>query len=671
MATAVGGVGIWEYDIPNNNLIWDDQMLRLYGITADQFGGAYEVWRSGVHPDDRERGDAEIQMALRGEKDFNTEFRVVWPDGSVHNICAKAVVQYDDTRQPVLMIGTNWDITEEKKAEHHLLSINQLLQETSAYAKQMASAAEAASIAKSEFLANMSHEIRTPMNGVIGITGLLQDTTLTEEQQRYTNIIRSSGESLLGVINGILDFSKIEAHKLELEILEFDLMTLLEDFAATLAIGAQEKGLEFSCAVDPATPTLLSGDPGRLRQIITNLTGNAIKFTTQGEVSVSVVPVEEREDQVVLRFSVRDTGIGIPQDKIALLFNKFNQVDASTTRQYGGTGLGLVISKQLAKLMGGEIGVESKEGQGSEFWFTVQLAKRPGTERQDSLPLPNLENVQPIITRHKVKESLNLLVHQQARILVVEDNITNQLVALGMLKKLGFMADAVANGAEAVKILETVPYDLVFMDVQLPVMDGFEATRCIRSPQSQVLDHLIRIIAMTAHAMKGDQEKCLEVGMDDYLSKPIDSKALVCILEKWLPHTQTNRVQAQNLQAAETTDTPVMSEVEPLIFDRPNMLARLGGDEVVVKIALSSTLSDVPTLIRQLKEHYQNGDIEAVHMLAHNIRGNAAAVGGDRLAAVARLLENHAKKGTLADFDRLIVDLEKCFEQLKAAIEEP
>ncbi|MHB8773217.1 MAG: response regulator [Syntrophales bacterium] len=691
------------------------------------------------------------------------------------------------------------NITDRKQAEEELRRMNAALESQTRIANELAAKAQEASVAKSEFLANMSHEIRTPMNGVIGMTGLLLDTGLTDEQRHFAETVRTSSEWLLRVVNDILDFSKIEAGKLDMEIMDFDLQSLLEDFAAGLALRAQDKGLELFCLADPGVPMLLRGDPGRLRQILTNLAGNAVKFTHAGEVAIRVTAEAETDTEVLLRFSVRDTGIGIPREKIGLLFDKFTQADASTTRKYGGTGLGLAISKQLAELMGGTVGVASEEGKGSEFWFTVRLAKQTKAAPREISPPANLRGVRVLIvddnvtsreilaahtgswgmraaetsdgpaalrallraiaegdpfsiaiidmqmpdmdgktlgaairaderlagtrmvmltslgtrgdarqfeeigfaaylnkptrheelknvlslvladqgaaqlktrnimTRHSARELMNLFAGSRTRILVAEDNITNQQVALGILKNLGLRADAVADGAEAIKALEAIPYDLVMMDVQMPVMDGLEATRQIRNPHSAVRNHAVPIIAITAHAMQGDREKYLQAGMNDYIAKPVNPQALAVTLERWLPARQTAGGQAPEERRPEARYAGAPLSPLPL-WDRPGMLDRMMGDEDLARTILECFLADIPDQIGSLRASLEAGDAAAAERQAHAIKGAAANIGGERLRQTALTVETAAGAGALPDARAGMAELERQFSLLREAL---
>ena len=721
------------------------------------------------------------------------EEKETWPDGHVTWASTTKLPRIDPDGHVLGTFGISRDITARKLADAELAVTYQRLEAAIAEATEKTLQAELANSAKSEFLANMSHEIRTPMNGVIGMIGLLLDTELEDDQRHYAEAVRASGESLLEILNDILDFSKIEAGSVELETVDFDLRVLLDDFATLPAVRAQAKGLEFICAVAPDVPAYLAGDPGRLRQVLLNLAGNAVKFTERGEIAVRAGLVEETDTSAVVRFSVKDTGIGIAPEKHGLLFQKFTQADASTTRRYGGTGLGLAISKRLVELMGGEIVLVSEEGRGSEFSFTVRLAKQAESERivvsydeilgahilvvddnatnrevvsaqlrawggrpqeatdgpsalvalrsaRDAgdpfaaaildMQMPDMDGAdvaraikadatlkqtrlvlmtsvgqrgdarqmeeigfsaylvkparqsdlfdslsavlaqsaispakQRIVTRHVVREMRRGAV----RILLAEDNITNQQVAVGILKKLGLHADAVVDGVEAIASLETLPYDLVLMDVQMPEMDGFEATRRIRDPGSAVLNHRIPIVAMTAHAMQGDRERCLEAGMDDYITKPISPQALAEVLDRWLPRDYAVPAAHGPMEAGAGRS---WTSTDALVFDRAGLMIRLMDDEVLVRVVVDGFLEDAPRQIEALKVCLAAGDASGAIRQAHTIRGASATVGGDALSAVAQQMEKVATSGDLEAVRDHLPDLEYEFGRMHAAMRE-
>ncbi len=536
-------------DKDGNVISWNHAMEAMTGIEAKEMlgKGNYEY----ALPLYGQRRPILIDLVLKKQEEVEKDYSNIERSGAIligealtpslkgrpTYLHGTAAALYDSKGNIVGAIESICDITERKRAEETLQQANRDLEIAVDKARK-------ATDAKSEFLANMSHEIRTPLNGIIGMIGLLMDTKLSAEQREYAQIAHISSETLLALINDILDLSKIEARKLELEMKDFDLGSLLKDTKDLLTIDAHEKGLDLVCMLDPRVPLRLRGDAGRLRQVLVNLGGNAVKFTAAGKIAIRVSLVGEDEGNASIRFSISDTGIGIPADRQDILFTPFTQVDSSTTRKYGGTGLGLAISKQLVELMGGRIGVDSQERKGSTFWFTAVFKKqRSGTGQAsaDEKPREIEGNGEDVSVGVSVCEPAQCIqpdkegIRRSIRILVVEDNPVNQKVAKIMLRKMGLRADVVANGKEALNALRSGPYDIVLMDCQMPEMDGFEATRLIRQEGSNVQDPSIPIIAMTASAMEGDREKCIQAGMSDFIGKPVQQRELAEKLSRWLP----------------------------------------------------------------------------------------------------------------------------------------
>ncbi len=475
--------------------------LQLFGYAPEDLLAGLNILQV-VATEDKEMVDRDVKLALSGIPQVH-EYRLQKKDGSTFPAIAYSIPIVRKGKTEGIK-GIFLDISERKRTEEEL--------------KSAMEAAQAAARAKSDFLANMSHEIRTPMNAVIGMTSLLSETNLNKDQMEYLETIRTSGHALLAIINDILDFSKIERGMIELEYKPIHIQDCIKEALSLISSQASEKGLKLHYKPEGYIPETIVGDAARIRQVLVNLLSNAVKFTEEGNIEVQALASELSEDSYELHISVRDTGIGISQETSARLFQPFSQADASTSRKYGGTGLGLAISKRLVELMGGRIWVESKEGKGSTFHFTIQV------NVSDSPP----ETLKPTLA---CKDKLREKEARDLHILLAEDNLINQRIAILMLRKLGYIADSVANGIEVIDALDKQKYDLILMDVQMPEMDGLEATREIRKrwPSDGP-----RIVALTAHAIEGDKEKCLEAGMDDYLCKPISLESLKAALEHFL-----------------------------------------------------------------------------------------------------------------------------------------
>jgi two-component system, sensor histidine kinase and response regulator len=775
--------GPWEFDVGTDSYWLAPHFLKVCGY-GPELVPTRAAMKALIHPEDVAAQQAAFQRCLEGHGPYDIEFRVRQSDGGYRWFRSRGICEFDENGKPIRISGALQDVSERREYQRALIEARE--------------AADAANRAKSEFLANMSHEIRTPMNGVIGMTELLLDTPLDAVQLDYTGTIRDSARALLTVINDILDFSKIEAGKLDLECIDMNLRDTLEDVARLLAIQAHAKGLELTVSIDPRVPEVVAGDPARLRQILNNLGGNAVKFTERGEVSLEARLLESRPDGVSIRCEVRDTGPGIACGRLDALFRPFSQVDASTTRRFGGTGLGLSIVKRLAALMGGDAGVTSELGRGSMFWFTARFATAspraaepkpraslpglralvvddnetnrrviggqlarwgvqtvsaasgqeclevleaaasagrafevalidyhmPGTDGEElgrqirarphlhptrlvlltsagyrgdarrfaalgfagyllkpvterelagclSLVMSSSadswrQGEQPLVTRHDAR---TLAIGERPRVLLAEDNAVNQKVARVLLEKAGVLVEVVGNGREAVAAFRSGRFDLIVMDCQMPEMDGYEATREIRRLEAG--NSRIPIIALTAHAMKGDDEVCRAAGMDDYLPKPVDSERLRSCLERQLwRHGNGSPARPLHFPSRDAPGSPPRESSQPV--DWLALLEHTAHDESTARELALLYLACADQALDELAVALAREDLAALGAQAHSLKGASANLRARAVEQAAAALEVAARAGSRSEARTLAAglrsELERTLEYLRSRV---
>ena len=626
LATQSASIGVWDWNVVTGDLALDDELQRIYGMRPGEFSGRVDKWFELLEPTAARKLWAEVQHTFDTGAPFDTEFEFPRPDGDIRILSCGGTVTRDAAGRPVRMVGANFDITNQRKAERALSKLNaELEQRVEERTGQLAAAideisrardqAESATRAKSEFLANMSHEIRTPMNAVMGMTELALRGELAPKQRDYLTKSKLAAESLLGVLNDILDFSKIEAGKLDMESTPFALKDVVQAVVSMVGLRAQERGLRLLLSVDPQIPGALTGDPLRLEQVLINLCTNAIKFTERGTVTLSVASTTPQPGAgpAVLRFEVADTGIGMTPEQLNGLFQPFNQLDASTTRKYGGTGLGLAICKRLVELMGGDIGATSELGRGSTFHFTAAFDVATDAAVEDHAK------------RRGAVDSAHYPALSGRRVLLVEDNELNQIVASDLLREAcGMQVTVAPSGPQALALVASTAFDIILMDVQMPDMDGYEVTRRLRSDPAHAG---LPIIAMTAHALAKDREKCTAAGMNDFVPKPFDPQELFGILNKWLLDPS---VSGESVRPDSAPSAGVSVEA--------GLKSCMGKADLYEKIVRRYLTTRVQ-MPNEIRAALRANDRETAARIAHSLISTAGIIGAMGMSNTARELQ--------------------------------
>ncbi len=632
LAASAGQVGIFDWNLNDGSMIWTTEHAALFGYPSDEAPTTalyrYEEWAQRVHPDDLPGVERRLEQSLADCSPYEAEYRVVWPDGSIHWIAARGVPELDDGGQCLRMRGAVVDMTDHKRLEEELRRARDL--------------AEEASLAKSRFVANISHELRTPMNSILGMLALVLGRVEDPASKDCLETARESADLLLALLDDLLDSAKIEAGKLDLEAAPFSLRGVIEQTTRAFAVRASEKGLVFGCRAPPDMPDAVVGDAVRLRQVLFNLIGNAIKFTETGEVQLSIQIESRTAEAASLRFAVRDTGIGLAPEDIERIFQPFGQNDPSMSRRFGGTGLGLSICTSLVTMMGSRIEADSRPGEGSTFHFAV------------SLPLAD-EVPPPKDTEINLPETAMAQLH----ILLAEDNRANQKLASYILQDRGHTLEIAGDGREALQRVQRNEYDVILMDVQMPGMDGFAATEAIRALPGKRAQ--LPIIAMTAHAAESDRQRCLECGMNDYLCKPINGREMIALVERVANILPAPVPRAPVERKAADDDAAVLNPEEGVrrCYNKPEMFEAM----------VDCFFTDRGSLLPQMHQALERGDLTEVGQIGHRLKGTVVYLGADRAREAAARLERFAyQEGAAVEAAEAVQVLEREIEVLSRAL---